>query len=292
MTYWVYIGLAIIISVGFYYSGFFSTKTEQDLDAGPLALSQSPQLAPTDDAQRFLRGNTGTFQAFFHLVPLQRTGQTTVCNNKPGGDPNCSTDRYDLCECDKNDCTPCNHKSYFNLLNIGNVVKVEVLAVPDAGRPNAAQTQLVLRTTGMTPGATTTRITQETFALPPFPFQKWTFVTISREGRRFDVYYDETLVVSKRAQFSLDTAAGGSPIIAGEARLFGQVMWPMLNASRMSIQDVSRAYKDKTDTTGKPIEKLSTKIFEKLNPCPAGGCLKPVTVRPASPLYNWDTDYD
>lgn len=291
MAYWVYLILAILLVGGLYYGGAFSRQTP-GIEVGPYALSKSPQLAATEDAQRFLRGNTGTFQCFFHLVPLQRTGQTTVCNNKVGGDPNCSSDRYDLCACDKNDCTPCQHKAYFSLVNISNVVKIEVLAVPDAGRPNMAQTQLVLRTTGIPPGSTAAQINQETFSLPPFPFQKWTYVTISREGRRFDIYYDETLVLSKRAQFSLDTAAGSNPIVGGEARLFGQAMHPSYSANRLGIQEVSRTYKDKADTNGQPIEPLNFKILNKLNPCPAGGCLKPVTVRPASPLYNWESDYD
>ena len=33
----------------------------------------------------------------------------------------------------------------------------------------------------------------ETFVLPPLPFQKWTMITINREGRRFDIYYNSTL---------------------------------------------------------------------------------------------------
>lgn len=294
MQVWVYLILIAFIAITLYYSGVFtSNKTSTGLAKGPFGLSQAPQIGSTDDAQKFLSGNTGTFQAFFHLVPFQRTGQTTVCNNKPGGDPSCTTDRYDICACDGNDCSPCVHKAYFNVLNIGTVVKLEVLAAPDAGRQKQAPVQLVLRTKKITPGQANPQISEETFDLPAIPFQSWVAITIAREGRRFDIFYNDELVISKRAQYSLDTAAAASPIIAGESRLYGQVSMPERLNDRLSSSDVSKLYHSKADTRGMPIMPMvGEDLLKKLNPCPGGNCLKPITVRPASPLYNWDTQYD
>ena len=293
MQYWVYLILGVFIAVTLYFTGVFSPKPSTTLPAGPFGLSKAPQVASTDEAQKFMSGNTGSFQAFFHLLPFQRTGETTVCNNRPGGDPNCTTDRYDICKCEGTNCSPCLHKGYFNLLSIGNVVRLEVLAAPDAGRQNQAQTQLVVRTTKMPTGQSTPEINEETFALPAVPFQTWVGVTVAREGRRFDVYFNDALVVSKRSQYSLDTSATATPIVAGDTRLFGQVSLPERLNERLSASDVSRLYKSKTDTNGMPrLPMVGEDILKKLNPCPEGNCLKAITVRPANPLYTWDTQYD
>lgn len=294
MQYWVYLILVVFVLVTLYFTGVFSpAKPSTTLPAGPFGLSQVPQIAPTDDAQKFMSGNTGSFQAFFHLLPFQRTGETTVCNNRPGGDPNCTTDRYDICKCEGTDCTPCIHKAYFNLLNIGNVLRLEVLAAPDAGRQNQAQTQLVVRTTKMPTGQTTAETNEETFTLPAVPFQKWVGITVAREGRRFDVYFNDELVLSKRSQYSLDTASTATPIVAGDSRLNGQVTLPERLNERLSANDVARLYGSKVDTNGMPrLPMIGEDILKKLNPCPGGNCLKAITVRPASPLYSWDTQYD
>ncbi len=173
-------------------------------------------------------------------------------------------------------------------------MKLEVLAAPDAGRPKQAQTQLVLRTIKMTTGQTSPQINHETFALPAIPFQTWVGITIAREGRRFDVYFNDKLVISKRSQYSLDTAAAATAITAGDLeRLNGQVCLPERMNDKLSASDVERLYKSKVDTNGMPkMPMMGEDILKKLNPCPNGNCIQPITVRPASPLYNWDTQYD
>ena len=307
---WTYLTLAIIgiLALGYFYSvqaaivvliilitinytGLVGTGPNSK-GLQPVLLQQAPQIGTTDDSQKFLRGNASTYQLFTYIIPGQRTGKATVCDTKPGGDPSCSTDRYGLCVCDKNDCSSCYHKAYANLLNIGNVVKVEVLASPDAGRPNAASAQLTVRTTGFQPGQTQAQVNMETFALPPIPFQKWTLLTVSREGRRFDIYYNDALVFSKRAQYSLDTAAGGSPVVAGQSDFTGVAVLPYLTEGRMSSEDVTKSFQTKANTNGEPIIPMTMDIFKKLHPCPDGPCFKGPTVRPASPLYDWDSQYE
>jgi hypothetical protein len=283
--------LVLVILIMLIYTGLLGS-TKNDIDLTPKLLQQSPQIATTDKSQEFLRGNAGTLQVFSYVIPGQRTGQTTVCDTKPGGDPSCTTERYGLCFCDKTDCSTCMHKAYSSLINIGNVVKLEILATPDAGRQKMASAQLTVRTTGIQSGQTQAQIAMETFALPAIPFQKWTMITISREGRRFDVYYNDVLVFSKRTQYSLDTSAGGSPIVAGQANFTGVVVLPTIVGGRYSIDDVRRTFQEKAKTNGEPIIPMTMDIFKKLHPCPDGPCFQPPTVRPASPLYNWDSQYE
>lgn len=308
---WIYFSIAIlsILALGYFYSvqaaivvlvvlivlnatGVFSGSAANAKTVTPVLLQKAPAVGTTDEAQRFLRGNAATFQLFTYIIPAQKTGQTTICDAKPGGDPSCTTERYGLCACEQNDCTSCIHKGYSSVINIGNVVKLEALSTPDASRPKSASAQLTVRTVGIPPGKTTPQVNMETFALPTIPFQKWVLVTISREGRRFDIYYNDTLVFSKRAQYSLDTSAGASPIVAGQPDFIGVAVHPMLIEGRMSLEDVTKSFQTKAKTDGEPIIPMTMDIFKKLHPCPDGPCFRPPTVRPASPLYTWDSQYE
>jgi hypothetical protein len=46
-------------------------------------------------------------------------------------------------------------------------------------------------------GRDSTQHYMESVSLPAIPFQKWTIVTIVKEGRRFDVYYGAVLAATK-----------------------------------------------------------------------------------------------
>jgi hypothetical protein len=256
-----------------------------------------------------------------------------------------------------------------NVLNISNVIRVELLAAPDAGRPNAASAQLVVRTVGMStpiltgcpiPGSelpvnpgdeaalgsvrlccntplvngkcpaqeeairarsfdfshfcrtgelipqseddrnakfineyiklceTSTMpkvqtVFEETIPLPEIPFQKWTFITIAREGRRFDVYYNGKLVMSKRAAFG--------PITAGDPNLMGKIAFVQTFPQKLSQPEVMEKYKANSDTTGQPTISAPGSIFDYLPNCKDGGCISGPKMRPTSPLLDWQTQY-
>ena len=292
MWYWIVAILVVIVVLILFYKGYFGTKRlPGSLVEGPFDLSKSTKISTTDIAQQFLSGNTGSIQIFVYILPFQKTGQATSCNANPG-DPSCSTERYNICPCVLRDCSQCDHKGYYNVLNISNVLKIEVLSSPDASRPGQASAQIAVRTYGLPAASTTEQTNIETFSLPPIPFQKWVAITLSREGRRFDIYYDMTLVLSKRTQYSVDHSSAASSIQGGDERLIGHLAFFQLFSERLSLQRVGIEYKKVTDTNGTPIFSSNMDILTKLNPCPNGICLKPITVRPASPLYSWDTQYD
>jgi hypothetical protein len=77
------------------------------------------------------------------------------------------------------------------------IVQLEISTLPDASRQSQPSMQLLVRTE--TPLSGTSLAIQshiETLPLPPILYQTWTMITIAREGRRFDIYYNETLVLS------------------------------------------------------------------------------------------------
>ena len=132
---------------------------------------------------------------------------------------------------------------------------------------------------------------EETIPLPEIPLQKWTMVTVAREGRRFDVYYNGKLVASKRTQYLVDTRSGFGPIIAGDPSLTGKIALVESFPQKLSEHEVMEKYKANADTTGKPTLPDTFNVMDYLPNCKGGDCVKLPTLRPASPLLDWQVQY-
>jgi hypothetical protein len=272
---------------------------------GPFSLETKPEIGPAETTRLLLNAtNTGTIQAFVYPLQPQKSGTVVMCNpagSATPGEPNCSTGQYGLCRCEGNDCSKCIHSGYVNVMNISNVIRVEILTAPDASRQRASAAQLVVRTMGMSfplvngqesktsPKVQTTY--EETIPLPEIPLQKWTFVTVAREGRRFDVYYNGKLVASKRTQYLVDTRSGFGPIIAGDPSLTGKIALVESFPQKLSEHEVMEKYKANSDTTGKPNLPDTFNVMDYLPNCKGGDCVKLPALRPASPLLDWQVQY-
>lgn len=300
-----------IVAIGIAFLVFWTMfqklqTTKEDTSKGPFSLQSKPQIATSEITKKLLNStNTGTIQAFVYPLQAQKTGTVVLCNptgSENPGEPECSTGQYNLCKCVGNDCSKCVHSGYVNVMNVSNVIRLELLAAPDAGRPNAAAAQLVVRTTGMgVPILATGQsaeniprsqiVTEETIPLPEIPFQKWTFVTIAREGRRFDVYYNGKVVMSKRTQNVVDARAAYGPITAGDPNLTGKIAFVQSFPEKLTQPQIESNYKANSDTTGQPLISSPLNIFDYLPNCKDGGCVTGPTMRPTSPLLDWQTQY-
>lgn len=284
----IIIGILFIIMMALVFSGVFR-RSQSVLLEGPLALSEKPALGTAKDAQAVLvSGNTGSLTAFVYPLPFQRTGSIAPPTPAPTHD---ATNTYTrICPCSGTNCAPCATKGFRSILNISNVVRLEVLSAPDASRQGLVGAQLVVRTRKQTGNLIETM--EEIFSLPPLPFQKWTMLTIGREGRRFDVYYNTDLVLSKRTENMIDNLSAVSSIFGGDSGLVGSIgkvqVWP----ERLSQQRVVALYKSLTDTTGKPSFPEGTlDSIKNFEICPNGNCLGLPAVQPPSPLNSWKTSY-
>jgi len=107
--------------------------------------------------------------------------------------------------------------------------------------------QIVVKTS---PTDTTYAI--ETFPLPPLPEQKWTMITISKDGRQVFVYYNSTLVLSKKAlhTFSVMPPPSQIPVYAGDVTLSGNIAMVGFLSSHQGLADVTGAYQNMVDTRG------------------------------------------
>lgn len=291
----LFTGLVILGILIWYFKPFAFQHKVSTLQEGPFELEKKPLIGSTDLSQMVLStSNTGTFQAFVYPLALQKTGKLTFCSsdeNRKSGEPECNSGRYSICKCDGNDCSSCQHAGYVNVLNISNIVRLEILAAPDASRQNAASVQLVVRTVRMKSDTQVPETLEETMALPNIPLQKWTMITIAREGRRFDIYYNDAIVLSKRAQYMLDTRSAVGPIIAGDPFLNGKIAMVESYPRKLAAPEVSQIYSARSDTNGKPNIDVAPSIRDFVPICDGGQCGQAPKIRPASPLLDWDTDY-
>lgn len=299
MIYWL-IGLVLLGAIIYLFMPTKLFRASIDYTTvGPVELQTTPTVAKTDATQAMmLESNTGTLQFFVYPLPYQRTGAVSLCSGDSSqvaqpGDPNCSTARYGVCTCNGTDCTTCGHKGFVNIVNISNVLRLEMLAVPDAGRQHSAAAQLVVRCKRSTPTGTRVDVVEETFVLPELPYQRWTMITIAREGRRFDVFYNKELILSKRAQNVLDSTLAVGQIVAGDPMLNGRIGFVKVYPYKMSLTEVESLYASQADTTGQPYLPEPSRDFSSVfTLCEGGKCLEGPAFRPPSPLFDWETQYD
>jgi len=310
-----YIGLFVLLTVVilFYVAPKFATTVSSSAQ-GPYSLASKSAIIDESTAKRFYSDMEGTFSAFIYLSPMNRTGSHSVCGTNPN-QASCADGTFAPCPCDaaSGDCATCTHAGYNSVFNISGVAGLEVLIAPDASRQGKSMTQLVVKTegAGLSTSSSSSQKYIETLTLPPIPLQKWMMVTIAREGRRFDVYYNDVLVMSHKTMYmpvSNISNSNFSGITSGSSGLVGQLALANMYDTRMNMQKVTAAYAAATDTRGRPYINATTSLTSDpsgLNPgfhssgvnlssmsmCPSGGCFSAPAVKPASPLYDWSSPY-
>jgi hypothetical protein len=134
---------------------------------------------------------------------------------------------------------------------------------------------------------------QETIELPQIPKQKWIFIAILRDGRRFDVIYDNKIVASQRLEFY--PVVISSPLAIGNKGLDGSVIHVMVNGSRLSPTQVERERVTRVDTNNTVLEAnqmdLTLPGLKLFAQCPPGLPCDTITKPPSNNLLQWSTPY-
>ena len=298
---------------------YFTPKMVPKLNAnavGPFELNQSPlQIIGQTETSTFASGDAGTFSAFVYLSQANRTASYSSCGAASGS--SCENGEYSICTCGtavgastaSSDCTNCTHKGYKQVFNVGGILFLEVLVAPDASRQQKAAAQLVVKTQN----AVNTFV--ESIVLPPLDVQKWVYVTVSRQGRRLDIFYNNTLILSKSTQYPFFPMGPLGVTTSGSSGLDGQLIIANIYNYRLSSMDVANKYVEYADTRGKPyyndpanalmimdpagiLPSYTSTSFSNLtsyipyiNVCPPEGCIAGPIIRPANPSYTWSTPY-
>jgi hypothetical protein len=106
----------------------------------------------------------------------------------------------------------------------------------------------------------------EIIALPMFPEQKWTYFTILREGRRFDILYNKNIVGSSYL-INYPKVQTQATRIGNEA-MRGQAAFVNGADRRYTFEEVADEWAARADTRGKPY--LPTESILPTFGCPAG----------------------
>jgi len=173
-------------------------------------------------------------------------------------------------------------------LQVENNWFVEVSQAPTASNANTrAAARLRVKTNDG--GA----IKEEIIDLPEIPKQKWVFIAVLRDGRRFDVIYDNKLVASQRLENY--PVVMSSPLSVGNKGLDGSVIHVIINGKRLSPTDVERERLAYIDTNNTVLEDNSIdmsfpsiKLFAR---CPSGLPCDPITKPPNNNLFQWKSPY-
>lgn len=216
-------------------------------------LNKETQLAPNVDVEAtFFRPASSTFMFYAYMFPTERTKALTVNTN-----------------------------FVQTLFAIGNTLQFRIQA-PNA---NSESPKASLRI--QYPTARGTEYDEKIFVHPPI--QKWTLISIVREGRRFTVFYDKEIVASFRTtNFPNGSVA---PLTVGNQNLNGQFAFGQLLPYAISSADID-SYKSKTaNSRGEPYLPSET-IFSTFRlGCPNGLFCPSTTGVAPNPLKRWATPY-
>ena len=134
---------------------------------------------------------------------------------------------------------------------------------------------------------------EEYIDLPPIPKQKWMFIAVLRDGRRFDVIYNNQIVASQTLEFY--PVVISSPLSIGNSGLNGSVIHVIINGTRLSPTEVERERVSHIDTNGTVLEADTIDIsfpgLKLFAQCPPGLPCEPVTRPPNNNLLQWKTPY-
>ncbi len=153
-----------------------------------------------------------------------------------------------------------------------------------------SNTELVVYTTN----TSATEPTREVISVPNFPAQKWIALTILRDGRRFDVMYNNKVVASKRLAYM--PAYRSSPLTFGGPAVYGTFSQGRVFNYRLSLSDVraelARTSNTRFASSTAPTPE-STSFISPLDifRCPGGVFCGKDTPPPKSPLQMWETPY-
>ena len=246
--------ILIVITLYIVYAIVYSGSSTSDLVPSTQSINKKQDILYPDKTQSLLLGSTGsTVMGFFKL---------------DGGD---KTVKF------ANSFTP--------LLQVENNWFLEVSPAPAGRDHTTARLRVQTNDAGV--------FKQEVIDLPNIPKQKWVFLAILRDGRRFDVIYDNQIVASQRLE-SYPVIISSS-LSVGNTGLSGYVSHVLVNGTRLTPNQVERERLTYVNTNNTVVDAdpvassfPSVKLFAE---CPSGLPCDPITKPPSNNLLEWRSPY-
>jgi hypothetical protein len=127
----------------------------------------------------------------------------------------------------------------------------------------------------------------ETVSLPAIPLQKWTIVTIVKEGRRVDVYYGEKTVASSYCKYVPVPASLNDHTYAGNSGWKGNIGLFYGMTTHQTSEDVKNDVESLVDTRGIPLylsNNMSFSFDVNMPSCVLGNCNALPVIKPRNPF--------
>jgi len=245
--------IAIVIIIIILYS-----KSQDDgtimIQNTTLPLNEKKDLIMADIVRKKILGNSSsTVMGFFKLNGGDRTANYT---------------------------TP-----YIPLLQVEKNWSLEISPTPQGTDHTVAQLSITTKKGGT--------ITTERIDLPEIPKQRWVFIAILRDGRRFDVIYDNKIVASHRLEAY--PVIIPSPLSVGNTGLDGFTNYIMINEKRLAPADVESTRQSYVNTNGiiteKAVISLSLPSIKFTDFCLPGFPCNFIAAPPANNLVKWNSPY-
>lgn len=201
--------------------------------------------------------------------------------------PDCGDYQYKACKCLGADCTACsldNSSSGYmsKLLGISDYVQLWASGYTNQNDKPYVPAMLKIRT-----GKDSSQHYMESIPLPAIPLQKWTIITIVKEGRRFDVYYGANLEVSKLTDNVPVEPDSTLQWIAGDNRWQGKIGLFKGFTSMRTGDDVKKDMDEILNTRGIPYYAdytLAWPSMPELPKCLFGNCATLPDIKPKNPF--------
>jgi len=263
LLFWILIILLLSLIVYFIIAYVYGKQSPNDLAPTPIQLNTQTQLLSSSDITSMFAGSGSTVCGFFNVTMGDRT--THYQNTHVN--------------------------NYATLIGVQNSFEFQLAPAGVSMNDYIARLRIA---TG--PGKF------EYLDLPPMPQQKWIFLCILREGRRFDVMYNDQIVGSHRLE-AYPTLVGNPLLVsptpaAGNPRFLGTAQHIFTMNYRLTPSDLMTLRAQNSDTTGAPPPALSFPLpnlfsFPDLRTwCIPGLPCNPVTEPPPNRMQMWTSIYN
>lgn len=198
--------------------------------------------------------------------------------------PSCADYAYKTCVCSGADCGRCALTDGYmsKLLNIGDNLEFWASGYTNQNDKPYVPALLKIRT-----AQDSAQHMMEAIALPAIPLQRWTIVTVVKEGRRFDVYYGAKLQVSKLCDYVPVPPDGSRQWFSGNRNWKGKIGFFNGSGSAARHQDVEKDVAALVNTRGVPfyMDQVTFDFTSIQTPaCLFGDCNKLPDVKPPNPF--------
>jgi len=215
-------------------------------------------------------------------VPLPATGATTF-------DPACPGYDFATCMCEGTSCAKClapteNNSYLTKLLSVGSVLELWSAGYTSSNDKPFVPTILKVKT-----AKDGTQSYIESISLPALPLQRWTVVTLVKEGRRFDIYYGAKLVTTKVLDYYPVPPGSTDAWIGGAKGWKGQLGFFSVKPKSLTSEEVAADVASVVDTQGVPFQQMTFFTDLPTFSCPGGNCLKMPAVVPPNPFVTYQT---